>query len=521
MKKFDETGIGRIEVNTLNLPGFVKSASGTYTFSGKVLLDYHRDDDPNEKDYIHIATMNDDGSDFRDVFAGVIPIPKTANGMRYMPFSDNKRILLGDYVLECEPDIDSCKSVRILSVKYPWGIDTDPLVWMHWSEVIIAPDNEHICWTTLYTNGSCSVSIGALRREDDRYTVIKSQIISSAAPFITDEANEGYIIPQPIRGGEVKQFVRGGTAISQVGNDGNSVLPASVIQDLLSDKITRITILPGYEETTILSPDEKLGIVMSTRNSPGTNCAILGLMPRPHAALTMQALYQTVYLYAVAGARFARKSNIGPVLIDIERSQSDPDYIGIPLNDPEENWVYYSPMSWHPSGKKVMWPEKTRGGGESRICIAEFLEYQPNPLVPAQRTPDNILYAASAPMLSTNADPITGGKIAGKCSGYIDFQRDEASVTESRYEHYSDDDRTVYNGFERIEQSQTGEVRYEADLEASGENIGEMKMRLVFSAGTYNAPPKLVFAPDKDGEPMSSGYAMFNGIKLDVRDMFE
>ncbi|WP_455616957.1 hypothetical protein [Eisenbergiella sp.] len=39
-----------------------------------------------------------------------------------------------------------------------------------------------------------------------------------------------------------------------------------------------MTKTPGYDEATIFSPDNRLGIVMSTRFSPKTNSSYLGLI---------------------------------------------------------------------------------------------------------------------------------------------------------------------------------------------------------------------------------------------------
>jgi len=63
-------------------------------------------------------------------------------------------------------------------------------------------------------------------------------------------------------------------------------------------------------------------------------------------------------MYAVAGVRSFREGNICPVLIDIERSINADGYQVMQLNDPTENRVYVSPMSWHPNGKKAMWLRK-------------------------------------------------------------------------------------------------------------------------------------------------------------------
>ena len=73
----------------------------------------------------------------------------------------------------------------------------------------------------------------------------------------------------------MKQFVRGGTAISLVGS-GRRATADSIVEDFVTGEVTAITNTPGYNETTIFSPDERLGIVMTPRFSPKTDFAIFG-----------------------------------------------------------------------------------------------------------------------------------------------------------------------------------------------------------------------------------------------------
>jgi len=529
----DSGGLGRIEVRTLPLPGFVKEPSGTYTYSGKVLVNYKTDRDSKVKDFYNIAIVNDDGEGFKNIFSGVIEEHPKANGIRFMPFQDNTRILLGDYVLECIPDIDNCESVKLVPVVYPWGIKEDERTFKHWSEIIISPDNRHICWTMLTVGYGAVNMIGILDREEDRYIIKEPQIISETDHFEEIMETQGYVIPKPRRGGEVKQFVRGGTAISLVGAK-NSALSDSVVQDLLSEEIIQITRTPGYDETTILSPDERLGIVMSTRGSYRTNCAIFGLMPRPYMGYATQGMIWPVYKYSVSGVRSFRKGNIGPVLIEIERSMNEPDYQGVQLNDPEEKWVYLSPMSWHPSGKKVMWPEMIResesgnNGRQTRIRIAKLLDYEPRESVPYAKTPENIPYGVKdREKLWIQPNQNINVKIAGKYSGYIEYKRQgkedtaqRMSSVESRYVNFSDDGKVFYNGFERTTYSLNGEYIYETDLEMIGPIKGEMKFRITFSE-VGGEHVKLLFDTAEDGKPKSYGFAEYNGTRINVEDMLE
>lgn len=526
---------GRIEVTTIPLPALARVTLATYTCSGTVMLFYRSDEDPKRDGFLNIAVVNDDGTNFRTIYSGGIRQHPKANGIRIMPFHDNKRALLGDYVLECHPDIDHCETVELVPIEYPWQVDTDPRTTHRWSEIIIAPDNEHMSWTMLRTDIGAANGLGILKREGGKYIIENPQIISSREGFKADEANPGYLIPQVMRGGEVKQFVHGGTAISLVGaKDGAT--PDSVVQDLLTGEVAQITKTPGYDETTMFSPDERLGIVMSTRGSKHTDPAIFGLMPRPHCLITTGGLSLVLYMYAVAGVRSFRKGNIGPALVDIERSMHEAGYQGVLLHDPAEEWVYMSPISWHPNGKKAMWMEIVRGsfsaegGLQSRVRKVTLHDYQPQAPVAIQRTPDDIPYAIKNITGGLDHlfafDSSIDGKIAGRHSGYVevktqarDLLRGIASSGQSTYVNYSDDGKTFYNGFERVVSSFTGDNVYEADLERTGEQRGEMKLRATFSPVSYEVPPRLLFDQAPDGKPKSYGYATYNGVTLRIEDM--
>ncbi|ULT54857.1 hypothetical protein L1999_17100 [Neobacillus drentensis] len=255
MKKTIES-IGRVDVSSVPLPNDVKLQSGTYTYSGKVLISYKTENDILSADFYNLAVLNDDGTDFQVIFSGVIPTKEKANGIRYMPFQDNKRVLLGDYVLECTPNIDTCTSAELVSIEYPSILEEDARTTHHWSEIIIAPDNKHMSWTMLRSDIGAAVAIGILERKSDSYVIENVQLISTIQNFEHDPNNPGFIFPRAIRGGEVKQFVRGGNAISAVGGKRSST-PDSIVQDLTSEDLTQVTYTPGYDETTIFSPDER------------------------------------------------------------------------------------------------------------------------------------------------------------------------------------------------------------------------------------------------------------------------
>lgn len=527
-----EGDLGRVELATLPLPAHVRPESATYTFSGSVFVLYRTDEDPVGQDWFHAAIVADDGSGFREIFAGPVPRKPSANGIRHMPFTDNRRVLLGDHVLEATPDLDSATSARLVDVEYPWGLDADPLTSHHWSEIIVSPDGERIAWTALRTDMTAIVALGGLRRDDDRYTIVDPVIISSTDMLTPDPQREGYFTARPMLGGEVKQFVRGGTAISSVG-DGGGPLTDSVVQDLTADRLETLTRAPGYDETTILSPDERLGVVMTSRASHGTDPVFLGLVPRPHAKLVTAQLAWVVYLYVVDGVRRFRPGSIGPVLVDLERSASDPDYVGTPLNGTDDSWVYVSPMSWHPGGTRAMWMEMVRGsGGEAertlRVRIAELRDHTPGESVPTVPTPAAPPYAIGGEearaIIGRTAAAIPAGRIAGAHSGYLEFERASdgrgTSSARSRYVNYSDDGVDVYNGTESLHGSMLDGVVYEADLSVTGgDTVGEMRLRAQWSG--VREGTRLLFGTMEDGRPQSHGFARYGDREVRVEDLVE
>ncbi|BFT70058.1 hypothetical protein [Paenibacillus sp. P36] len=520
-------GIGRVKVSTIPLPDYVILHDATYTYSGKVFISYSTANDLTTTNFFNFATLNDDGSDFKVIFSGVIPLKEKTGGIRYMPFQDNKRILLGDYVFECMPNLDKCKSTNVVPIVYPVGLDdNNPAITTRWSEIIIAPDNKHMAWSMFTTNNGGGQAVGVLSRKTDSYVLEKVQLISTTEPFTNDPSNPGYIIPPTSgRGGEVKQFIHGGSAISVVGAKDN-VTTDSVVEDLTSNKITQITRTPGYDETTIFSPDEQLGMVMSTRFSMHTDPAIFGIMPRP--IFVGGGINAMLYYYSVAGVRTFRSGDIGPALIDINRSMNEPGYQGIQLST-DPNWVYHSPMSWHPDGKRAMWIEGFRGFDDDlhkRLQKVNLLDYKPRKTVPIKETSDDIAYATKdLTKLSSNTSPDVHGKIAGKKSGYIDYISTTtpyySGKSEALYVNYSNDGVNFYNGSEKLNYNYLGETTYETNLQLTGANPGEMNLRATFSSMIGASPLKLLFGTAADGKPQSYGYATYNGVTRHMEDLIE
>ena len=492
--------------------------SATYTPAGKVLVTYADSEDASERE-VKMATLDDDGSGLHVFFSGVIPDRAKDNGLRYMVFPDDRRIFLGDFVIECSKPLAVCDDAHLLPVRYPAEIAGGEHIGHRWSEPIVAPDNSHIAWTTLLANYSALVFTGQIERRSDEYVIVNPQIVSTLDPFEPDPDHADGVLPSPVRGGEVKQFIKGGSAISVVGA-GSRDLPDSVILDLASGRNTAVTDTPGYTETTIFSPDERLGITMTTRFSPKSDPAVLGLLPRPYPDSLNMGLSMFAYTYAVTGVRRERPGNIGPALIDIKASQSQDGYAGINLNtDPD--WVYYSPMSWHPDGKRAMWIEGQRNGGSKRIRTVQLPDYRPGPFVAAGPSPERVPYGVtdlSAVKAFARGSHDLNVKVYGRISGHIDYRRTSQGIRKV-YVNFSDDGRNIYTGQEATTVNPGGNSTYTASLNLAGPKPGHMDMKVTFGPLGGALPARILFAKDEKGAPLSQGYAEYAGQRLDIADL--
>jgi len=511
--------IGRHDIYTLPLDKGFQPRSATYTPSGRVLVSSTRGD--TQQRQVTLVVMDDDGRNARTIFSQVVPPRPKDNGIRFMIFPDNQRIFMGDFVLECAPTLDDCGKSRLLPVTYPAEIADGNHVAHRWSEMIVAPDNRHISWTTLLANFSALVFTGELVKQGEGYVIGKPRIVSTLDPFKKDEKHPDGVIPQVFRGGEVKQFVHGGTAISLAGARVSDVAD-SVVHHLDTGEMETITKTPGYDETTIFSPDERLGMVMTTRFSPTTDLAILGMMPRPYPDSLNMGLNMLVYTYGVTGVRTSRNGNVGPALIEIAASKKQDNYLGINLNT-DDKWVFRSPMSWHPNSTRALWIEGLREGGQQRrVQIVRLLDYKAGAAVTAKPTPTDMPYAVSdmsvVETYAATAHDIDV-KVYGQRSGYITYRRTPKGSIEKTYVDFSDENGIVYSGRETMQANPRGQSSYTADVTLSGPKPGVMKLKMTFGPLGGERPAELIVAADAAGKPMSHGYTEYGGRRLNVADL--
>ena len=88
--------------------GIIYGSHAVCSKTGHIILTYKNEGI--EKECItYIGVMDEGGSYLKELWAGKWEKYYRSNGIRLMPFDDNKKILTGDYILECQPNIDDCK----------------------------------------------------------------------------------------------------------------------------------------------------------------------------------------------------------------------------------------------------------------------------------------------------------------------------------------------------------------------------------------------------------------------------
>ena len=399
----------KTHLSNIPLPEDIIIDDGHYMFDGNIFICYKR----STTNFTYFGVISDDGKNFKELYGEEFIVSPLANGIRLIPFRDGKRIYLGDFVFECNDTtktISSCEKGVLIPVNYPEEVVNNNYTYKTWSEMVVAPDNIHVAWTSL--NMACGAVdfLGKFKRTENSYEIEESKIISTINFVEPDPTDESILITKIPRGGEIKQFIEGGNALTLVGTQPDEFVK-SVYQSLKTEEVYTYSHEPGYDETSILSPDEKLGITMSTRFSPKTNMAIFGLMPRPHCSLVLAKIVESVYTYAVTNVRKTRKGNVGPVLFVKEKSINDPNYHGIDLHDTEEKFVFCSPISWHPSNLKAIWPEVEKGTSNRRLRKLEISNYTPSAYPKIENTTDNVPYALDmSEMDNIHFDQKTNGK---------------------------------------------------------------------------------------------------------------
>ena len=116
--------------------------------------------------------------------------------------------------------------------------------------------------------------VGELKFTGEKYIIENTKGLTNYFYDLYDKEKGTYTLPKILRFGPIKQVLDGGKALS-IGGFLNYGLRKGIYQSLSDNQINQITFFEGYDETTSISPDQKLACIMTTRFSNKTSFEIL------------------------------------------------------------------------------------------------------------------------------------------------------------------------------------------------------------------------------------------------------
>ena len=147
------------------------------------------------------------------------------------------------------------------------------------------------------------------------------------------------------------------------------------------------------------------------------------------------------------------------------------------MHDTEEKFVFFSPISWHPSNWKSIFPEIERGTLNRRLRKLEINNYTPSAYPKIENTTDNVPYTVNMNEINNIKFKIEAkGTIKGNHSGEIIYYTSGFSVSgqtvKITYVIYSDDGKKFYNGEEEFIRDRTSKNIYKSNVVLSGSESG-------------------------------------------------
>ena len=133
----------RANLTTIPLPEDIIIDDGHYLFDGNIFICYKR----SSTDFTYFGVISDEGKNFKELYGAKFDVSDKANGIRLIPFRDNKRVYLGDFIFECSDStktISSCDKGVLIPVIYPEKVVNNSFTYKTWSEMVVAHDMIHV-----------------------------------------------------------------------------------------------------------------------------------------------------------------------------------------------------------------------------------------------------------------------------------------------------------------------------------------------------------------------------------------
>ena len=347
-----------------------------------------------------------------------------------------------------------------------------------------------------------------------KYVIKNTKGISNFFFDKFDNISGTFSMPKMIRNGPIKQLVNDGEGVN-IGGFYDYGIRKGIFQSLEEDKLTKLSSFDGYEETISISPDKKLACVMSTRFSKHTNFEMVGLVPAPYSVIVTYWFSYHLMLNSIGAIRKKDNivANIGPALVDLEKSKNEKDYLGYNLSQ-DSKWIFNGFLSWCPDGKKIMFDEIHKTGIR-RCTIVALKNYKPGKIDHSYQFKGNCPYSRSIKeTLNLHLDYPKNIEVKGK-SGSLTIFADK-NKKEINYFNFSEDNEIYYNGtysFNGYKDSGQEYYILRVKINVTGKKKGNCDYRFWFDKAKL-----MQFDLAEDGKNKSFGSCEYDGKKFNAED---
>jgi hypothetical protein len=446
---------------------------------------------------VEVMSVAEDGSDLRclscEAAAG-----SDAALLKPIPFPDGARVAVrvgeqtplrpADHaVLECTPSLADCQAAELVPIAPPAA--GDDAVVQDEREVRIAPDGETVAFSQIRRradgDNAIVAVVGRLRRADDgtTYEVDDPRAVSTL--------------------GELKSFTPDGQGVLVAAFTTlpeRAANPDIVRVDLATGEEEAVTVDGDYDEDISLSPDQDWYVVASGRGA-GLFETVSQVRRPNFIGPGLEPL--TAYLFA-----HHRRELLEPWLVRVGAEQNGDRGQQLNPRSLDDGFDARTLMTWHPTGDRILfWEGQSDPFGPptaaSRIVVAHLTDRHPADREPASPSPD----AVWAPPLAGFVPPPLPAQPSrrGEVSGTATVTRragpePEQTVTEVRYDRFSDDGEWVIDGTESTthDNGLLGATTYTADLVLSGTHHGFLRADATITAGGIDG----AIESNVDGRPL-------------------
>ncbi|KGO58888.1 hypothetical protein PEX2_092430 [Penicillium expansum] len=416
-------------------------------------------------------------------------------------FSDGKRILAGDNIIDCgEYKLTSPECTPDATFMYP----------IHWEtsadgegkggalrELRLHPDSVHLGFSSFYSNNGSMGQYAYFSRLQfnpsptkglplvPRYDLVNVTrlVDANGVQPLSVDGDEIHVNFDAITVGELRGFSGRGHEAIYLGTPWESSNIDVFAVHLQTGKIRRLTNHPEYVDPIHVSPDDEWFVIEDTRGS-GRQMFLAGMRGLPPLTDLVSTSVTT------ATRNNGARRFFQPFLLDRDGDRGD--YFGQKLNGPgrgipgsgdvnDPEWNAMAEPRWSPNMTEIVYwqaqtispqcggnnplpcyPSTAPGGRTYRLMLAKLTSRTPKIISPAEEASDVIPwgepYVPGSIPRSSEGPPAGEYTLKGEVSGHADVSLVNGTGTGSAsigtvaviYHDYSDDGINFLNGWENV-----------------------------------------------------------------------